>query len=105
MAWRIISSSGIEAEKALNGDTSPETVRLLTKEKLQQYLTPMWRQTTQYEIENNDLVIFMSQTVYEQAKEMFEIHEDKVRVWSIPDVDGICPQIKKKVDEHVGHEF
>lgn len=94
-----ISSSGIEAKKALNGDVSAETVRLLSEENLRHYLYPVWRQTTQEVIEDNELIVFMSQTLYAQAKEMFKIPKDKVQVWNIPDKDGVYPDIKNKVAE------
>lgn len=100
-----VSSSGIEAEKALNGDVDPDTVRLLSEEQLQHFLTPKWRQTSQNDIDNNDLVIFMSQTLYNQAKEKFNIPKDKVRIWEIRDIDGIYPEIKSKVNELIKAEL
>ncbi len=100
-----ISSSGIEAEKALNGEVDSETVRLLKKESIENYLTPSWHQTTQEDINDNDRIIFMSQTLYSQAKKSFDLPQDKIETWDIPDVDGIYPKIKEKVDELIKAEF
>lgn len=100
-----ISSSGIEADRALHGDVAPETVRLLSEESIQNYLTSTWRQTTQKDIDDNDSIIFMSQTLYSQASDLFKLPEDKVQVWDIPDVDGIYPKIKKKVKELIKAEI
>ena len=94
-----ISSSGIEADRALHGDAAPKTVRLLSEESIQNYLTSTWHQTTQKDIDDNDSIIFMSQTLYSQASDLFKLPEDKIKVWDIPDVDGIYPKIKKKVKE------
>lgn len=100
-----ISSSGIEAENALNGDIDPETTRLLSEEMIQSYLTPTWHQTTQKDIDDNDIIIFMSKSLYAQASKLLTLPKNKVQVWSIPDVDGIYPNIKKKVNELVKAEL
>lgn len=100
-----ISSSGIEAENALNGDIDPETTRLLSEEMIQSYLTPTWHQITQKDIDDNDIIIFMSKSLYAQASKLLTLPKNKVQVWSIPDVDGIYPNIKKKVNELVKAEL
>ncbi|MGI9027670.1 MAG: hypothetical protein ACR2FM_02400 [Candidatus Saccharimonadales bacterium] len=96
---KLISSSGIEATRALNGDVDPDTVKLLEAEGLEKYLTPKWKQTTQEDIDNHEVIVFMSRTLYEQANKSFNIPQQKVRVWDIKDIDGIYPQIKQEVDE------
>lgn len=100
-----VSSSGIEAELALNGDVDRETVRLLKQEKIHGHLAPKWHQTTQNDIDDNDLIVFMSQSLYEDAAELFNIPANKVSVWDIRDIDGIYPDIKNKVNELIKDEF
>lgn len=100
-----ISSSGIEAKLALNGDIKTDTVELLKAEGIDKYLTPTWSQTTQKDIDENDIIVFMSQTLYAQANKMFKLPKSKVKIWNIPDVDGIYPIIKENVNELLRAEF
>lgn len=93
----VVSSSGIEANLALNGDVDPEVVRLLKNDNLSHHLTPTWHHTTQEDINKNDIVVFMSKSLYRQVNEQFEIPAKKVRIWDVPDIDGIYPIIKKNV--------
>ncbi len=96
---KLISSSGIEASKALNGDVDPVAVKALKTDSIENYLAPKWKQTTQEDIDNHDVVVLMSQSLYEQAKKSLNIPRGKVRVWSVPDIDGIYSQIKQEVDK------
>ena len=100
-----VTSSGIEAERNLGGNVDPETVRLLELENIQNYLTSGWHQTTQTNIDSNELIVFMSQTLYSQANELFSIPAQRVRIWDIRDIDGIYPDIKKKVTELIETEL
>lgn len=100
-----ISSSGIEAKLALNGNVDPEAVLQLEAGGIKQYLTTSWHQTTQKDVDDNDMIIFMSQTLYEQASKLFDIDDNKVEVWNIPDVDGIYSLIKENVDSLVQTKF
>ena len=101
----VVSSSGIEANLALNGDVDPETVRLLEDENLSHHLTPTWHHTTQDDIDKNDIIVFMSKSLYRQANDQLKIPAKKVRIWDIPDIDGIYPIIKEKVEELLKVEF
>ena len=95
----VVSSSGVEASLALNGDVDPEAVRLLELDELSHHLVPTWHQTTQEDIDKNDIVVFMSKSIYNQAKDQFTIPAEKARIWDVPDIDGIYPLIKKNVEE------
>jgi|ERR1035437_4220877 protein-tyrosine-phosphatase len=101
----IVSSSGVEANLALNGDVDPEAVRLLKDDNLLHHLAPTWHHTSQEDIDKNDLLVFMSKSVYKQANDQFKIPAEKVRIWDIPDIDGIYPIIKKNVEELLRAEF
>jgi len=101
----VVSSSGIEANLALNGDVDPETVRLLEDENLSHHLAPTWHHTTQDDIDNNDIIVFMSKSLYRQANDQLKIPAKKVHIWDIPDIDNIYPIIKENVEELLKAEF
>ena len=101
----VVSSGGIDANLALNGDVDPDTVRLLKLDNLSHHLTPTWHHTTQEDIDKNDIVVFMSKTLHEQANEQFIIPAEKTRIWDVPDIDGVYQVIKKNVDELLKTEF
>lgn len=97
--FRAVSSSGIEASRSLNGDVDPVAIEALKADGIEKYLAPKWSQTTQEDINNHDVIVFMSQSLYDQAKRSFNIPEQKARVWNIRDIDGVYPQIKQEVDK------
>lgn len=94
-----VSSSGIEANLALNGDADPVAVDALEKENIKQYLAHMWQQTTQQMLDEANVLVFMSNTVYEDARSKFDIEQDKSIVWHIDDVDDIYHLVKREVDD------
>ena len=93
------SSSGVQAYLALNGNVDPEAVKYLKAEKMDQHLSANWHQITQEDIDNNDTIVFMSQTVYDEAKKTLKIPKSKTVIWNIPDIDGVFSAIKVRVDE------
>jgi protein-tyrosine-phosphatase len=101
----VVSSSGIEADKALSGDVDPETVRLLKLDALSHHLSPTWHHTTQEDIDKNDIIVFMSKSLFAQANKQFKIPAEKARIWGVPDIDGIYPIIKKSVEELIKTEL
>lgn len=94
----LVSSSGVQAKLALNGDINPYTQKLLQAEGNDTFMKPSWTQTTQKHIDSADAVVFMSDTVCRDAKKFLDIPKEKAIVWQIPDKDGIYPEIKKQVD-------
>lgn len=94
-----ISSSGIESYKAQDTDVSPVTLEYLKEDGLEPYLSPQRHQTTQTMLDQADTIVFMNDTVYEDAVKMLEVPEEKSKVWHIPDKPGVYTEIKKQVDE------
>ena len=93
-----ISSSGIEAKHALNGDVDIDAVKALEADNLKKHLVPSWQQTTQDLIDSLDLLVFMNDSVYDDASKLFNLPKDKCVTWHIKDVDNIYPQVKEQVD-------
>jgi protein-tyrosine-phosphatase len=94
-----VGSSGIQADLALNGAVDSAAAKTLKEDNIENFLSPIWRQTTQALIDNADLVIFMTSTVYLDAKKAYNIDNSKNLIWNIPDIDGVYPLIKQEVDK------
>ena len=94
----VISSSGIQASLNLNGVVGVDTVKALEADNLKKHLVPSWQQTTQELIDNVDVLVFMSQTVFDDANKSYKLPKDKCVIWHIKDVDNIYPQVKQQVD-------
>lgn len=92
-----VSSSGIEAAKNYLGPISPYTKARLEEDNLWQYAHPEWVQTTQQIINDSDLLVFMNDSVYEDAKKLFQVPSNKSIIWHIPDIDEIYEDIKTNV--------
>lgn len=85
----VVSSSGIEAEKNLNGAVCTYTVLILKKYDLLQYLSKTWRETDKQEIENQDFVVFMDNAEYEFCFNKLHCNIINYETWNIPDVPDI----------------
>jgi protein-tyrosine-phosphatase len=93
-----ILSSGIEADRNLNGPIVPFVKLLLQKENLLQFAGTSWTQTSQTLIADSDVLIFMSADVYEDATQRFDIPLAISRTWQIPDEQGVDGKIKSAVE-------
>lgn len=94
-----ISSSGIESQRALHYNVNPITLEYLDADGLTDYLSQDRRQTTQELLDEADVLVFMNDPVYEDAKIMFDVPEEKSKVWHIPDAPGVYPDIKQNVEK------
>jgi protein-tyrosine-phosphatase len=94
-----VISSGIEADRNLNGPIVAFVKLLLEKDNLLKYTGTTWTQTTQQMIDDSDMLIFMSDDVYEDAVNGLKIPLKKTQIWRIPDAQGVNEQINSNVDE------
>ena len=93
-----VLSSGIEADHDLNGPIVPFVKLLLQNENLLQFTGTTWTQTTQSMIDVSDVLIFMSDDVYEDAIKRFDIPLAMSQTWQILDTQGVNRQIRLTVD-------
>ena len=93
-----VLSSGIEADRDLNGPIVPFVKLLLQNENLLQFAGASWTQTTQSMIDVSDVLIFMSDDVYEDATKQFDIPLTISQTWQVPDKQGVDGQIKSAVE-------
>jgi protein-tyrosine-phosphatase len=93
-----VVSSGIEADRDLNGPIVPFVKRTLENDNLLQFTGPTWTQTTQPMIDGSDVLIFMSDDVFEDAIERFHVPLERSQRWQIPDAQGVHGQIRTAVD-------
>jgi protein-tyrosine-phosphatase len=93
-----VISSGIEADRDLNGPIVPFVKRTLEDENLLHFTGPTWTQTTQPMIDRSDALIFMSDDVFEDAVERFRIPVERSQRWHIPDAQGVHGQIRSAVE-------
>ena len=93
-----VLSSGIEADRDLNGPIVPFVKLLLQNENLLQFAGASWTQTTQSMIDDSDVLIFMSDDVYEDAIKRFDIPLAISQTWQVPDKQGVDGRIKSAVE-------
>lgn len=82
----VVSSSGIEADKNLNGLVCDYTVYVLKNNNLDQFLTKNWTKTNLEDIEQQDLVVFMSDNHYQYCKDVLHCRILNYKIWNINDV-------------------
>lgn len=99
-----VTSSGIEADKELNGKVDPVAVAHLQDDGIAEKLSATWQQTTQHLLDEADVVVFMSPSLLADAQALFKLDDSKLRVFNVPDKDGVYEQVKKAV-ESVLEEF
>ena len=95
-----ILSSGIEAKERLNGSISYLAKELFRNHNLTNHKS-IWTQTTKQNIDASTVVIFMSQTVFEDAKKLFDLSNTVYLVWNIPDVKKNSCEVKLQVAEAI----
>jgi protein-tyrosine-phosphatase len=93
-----VVSSGIEAERDLNGPIVPFVRRTLENENLLQFTGTTWTQTTQAMIDRSDVLIFMNDDVFADAVERFRVPLVRTHRWQIADVQGVHGQIRSAVN-------
>jgi protein-tyrosine-phosphatase len=98
-----VMSSGIQADRDLNGPVVPFVKRTLENDNLLQFTGETWTQTTQALIDRSDVLVFMSDDVYEDAAERFRIPVQNSQRWQIADVEGVHEQIEAAVHELLRH--
>lgn len=107
----IVSSSGIEAQKNLNGPVCDVTVHLLEDHHLVKYLSKTWKATQKEELESQDLVVFMDKIHFEYSYGVLHCHIPNYETWDIPDItkeisgEQIFQRIKEKVDLLIIHKI
>jgi len=93
-----ILSSGIEADRDLNGPIMPFVKLSLQDENMLQLTGTIWTQTTQLMIDHSDVLVFMNDDVYEDSVKQFDIPLSMSQKWQIADVQGVFGLIKSAVD-------
>ena len=88
-----ILSSGIEADRDLNGPIVPFVRLLLQNENLLQLTGTTWTQTTQSMIDHSDVIVFMNRDVYDDSVKQFHIPLARSQTWHIADVQGVYGQL------------
>ena len=93
-----VVSSGIEADRDLCGPIVPFVKRTLENDNLLQFTGTTWTQTTQPLIDGSDVLIFMSDDVFDDAVQRFRIPVERSLRWQIPDTQGVHGQIRSAVE-------
>lgn len=84
-----VTSSGIEAEKNLNGFMCSYTLTLAKIDGIEDYLSKDWKVTTKAEIEKQDKVIFMKKEHYLFCLNTLRCKLSEYEIWNIEDVYDI----------------
>jgi len=82
----IVSSSGIRADRNLNGPVGKCTVQTLSNHNLLPYLSASWTMANQQSLEAQDLVIFLDQNHYDFCCQEKNWHIPNYQIWHISDL-------------------
>ena len=96
-----VLSSGIEADRDLNGPIMPFVKLVLENEGLLHLTGATWTQTTQSLIDESDVIVFMSGDVHDEAATRFRTPPARSHTWHIPDVQGVEGRIREAVGRFV----
>lgn len=88
------------ADQKLFGSISHHAKALMMKHGLVDH-QKKWVQTTQHNIDSSTLVIFMSQTILADAKQMIDLTNTKYLVWDIPDIKHDSTDANIDQSEHI----
>jgi protein-tyrosine-phosphatase len=94
-----VISSGIEADRNLNGAIVPFVKRILEDDDLLPFTGTSWTQTTQTMIDGSDVLVFMSDDVFDDAVQRFHVPPERSRRWQIADAQGVHGHIESAVDD------
>ena len=106
------SSSGIRAERNLDGTICWYTQKLIVENNLIDFVEPKWTQTTVDILKNQDIVFFMKKEHLDFCRQNFSYNAMNFELWNIEDItegksvleaiqetENIFNQIKSKVDK------
>lgn len=94
-----VSSSGIEAEYSPVNDLPEHTQAAMGRLGIIEYAAADWTQTTQGLIDAADIVVFLNNDVWKEAKHRFRVPPDRAIVWHIPDRFDIEDQVVSATSE------
>ncbi len=83
--WQA-TSSGIRAERNLNGDITRYAKDILKSENILSFTTETWTQTTKEVLEEGQLVIFMHPKVHKRCTKILCPQLEAFQVWDIEDI-------------------
>jgi len=81
----VVSSSGLEADKAVFKTVGPATEALAKLNKLSYEIHRTKAKTTGKVLADADVVVCLSKDIYDQMIQSFEVDTRKVLVWNVPD--------------------
>ncbi len=82
-----VSSSGIRAKSNENGDITWYAAQILEENKINSYGKKGWTQSTKEILEENDLLVFMHQSVKDECLLKINPIINSFEVWNIEDID------------------
>lgn len=115
----ISSSSGTDAGTNPNGPVSWYAQRIFENNHLVSFEPMSWTQTTKEILEDQDLVIFMEKSQYDESVRRFGYNGKNFEIWdvadlkngrepysiTIPSADEIYKKITTKVDDLIARKF
>ena len=97
----IVSSSGIRAQEGLDGLVCKETIEILKKHDLIQFLSKGWTQTNKKDIEDQDIVIFMENVHYEYCYDLLNCNILNYEIWNVKDVPNELQNMEPEPVEEI----
>ena len=95
----IITSSGIEANKNLNGSICDYTISVLNNHNIINFVSSNWKLTEKIDLENQDIVIFMDENHKEFCFNKLACNILNFEIWNIADIpDDLIKEKSKNYD-------
>ena len=98
-----ITSSGIEADRNVDGPVTWYGQKILRETNLIPYEKPFWDQTTGELLNSSDLIIFMQEWHHDQAGKRFGYDKENYEVWNVDDIisHDLSAEEKIKMSEEI----
>ena len=90
-----VFSSGVEADKYLNGSICWYTQRIIQKNNLIPHVSLMWQQTTEELLKKGDITIFMRNEHLQFCRKNLNYLSDKFEVWDVKDLIELTDELNR----------
>lgn len=78
-------SSGVGADQNINGIITWEAQRIIQNNKLIEFESHLWKETTKELLDQADLVVFMQQEYYEYCKDKLGFNGENFKIFNVKD--------------------
>lgn len=96
-----VTSSGVEAERNINGPITWEADRIIKRNNLVPFMSKSWTQTTKELLDKSDRIIFFSQHALDYCQDTLGFNKHNYEIWNIKNIDELDNVKRINTDDEV----